>query len=155
MNLNPMGFAGMAIVMCAIPAVAHHSFAMFDAEKQMTIEGSVKEFQWTNPHSWIHVMVPDESGKQVQWSVELGSPAGLVRQGWIPKTLTPGMKVQLIIHPLRDDSNGGHLLTARLPDDTQMDGGRDRPGLLVQELRKHVAAAEAAVAEFVKKQCGR
>ena len=86
----------------------------------------------TNPHSWIHLMVPDESGKQVQWSVELGSPAGLVRQGWIPKTLTPGMKVQLIIHPLRDGNPGGQFLQVTLPDGKQLGDpstrGRRAPG---------------------------
>src|SRR5258708_3753105 len=87
------GIAGVAIY--AIPAAAHHSFAMFDAAKTMTIEGTVKEFQWTNPHSWIHLMVTDAEGKSVQWSVELGGPSGLVRQGWLPKTLTPGMDIKL------------------------------------------------------------
>jgi Family of unknown function (DUF6152) len=131
MTFKALGLAGIAVAVCAIPAIAHHSFAMFDAEKQMTIEGSVKEFQWTNPHSWIHLMVPDESGKQVQWSVELGSPAGLVRQGWIPKTLTPGMKVQLIIHPLRDGNPGGQFLQVTLPDGKQLGDpstrGRQQP----------------------------
>jgi hypothetical protein len=120
MNLKAVGLAGIAAALCAIPAVAHHSFAMFDAEKQLTIEGTVKEFQWTNPHSWIHVMVPDAAGKQVQWSVELGSPAGLVRQGWVPKTLTPGMNVKLLIHPLRDGNPGGQFLQVTLPDGKQL-----------------------------------
>ena len=100
MNLNPIGFAGMAVVLCVVPALAHHSFAMFDAEKTVSIEGTVKEFQWTNPHSWIHLTVADSEGKPVLWSVELGAPTGLARQGWVPKTLTPGMNVKLLIHPL-------------------------------------------------------
>src|SRR5438874_9257482 len=90
-----------------------------------------------------------------QWMIEMNGPTGLARLGWRPKTLTPGMLITVIIHPLRDDSNGGHLLTARLPDDTQMGGGRDRPGLLVQDMRKQVAASEAALAELVKNLCGR
>src|ERR1043165_2062512 len=107
MTLKAVGLAGIAVALFAIPAVAHHSFAMFDAEKNIAIEGTVKEFQWTNPHSWIHLNVSDDAGKATVWSVELGSPAGLVRQGWVPKTLTPGMKVQVLIHPLRDGNPGG------------------------------------------------
>src|SRR5215510_12918896 len=120
MNLNPIGFAGMAVVMCALPAKAHHSFAMFDAEKTIAIEGTVKEFQWTNPHSWIHLTVPDSEGKPVLWSIELGAPTGLARQGWVPKTLTPGMKIKLLIHPLRDGYTGGQFLHVTLPDGRQL-----------------------------------
>ena len=120
MNLNPIGFAGMAVVFCAVPALAHHSFAMFDAERTMTVEGTVKEFQWTNPHSWIHLMVADSEGKPVQWSVELGAPSGLARQGWVPKTLTPGMNVKVLIHPLREGYPGGQFLHITLPDGKQL-----------------------------------
>jgi hypothetical protein len=131
-------------------------FDRFDTDKAIMLTGVVKEFQWSNPRARIMLTVRNEQGQaDQQWVIEMNGPTGLARLGWRPKTLTPGMLIAVIIHPLRDGSNGGHLLTARLPDDTQMDGGRDRPGLLVQELRKHVAAAEAAVAEFVKKQCGR
>ena len=112
------GIAGVAIY--AIPAAAHHSFAMFDAAKTMTIEGTVKEFQWTNPHSWIHLMVTDAEGKSVQWSVELGGPSGLVRQGWVPKTLTPGMDIKLVIHPLSSGDPGGQFLQVTLPDGRQL-----------------------------------
>jgi hypothetical protein len=116
MKFKAVGLASIAVTMCAIPAVAHHSFAMFDAEKSFIVEGTVKEFQWTNPHSWIHVMVPDSAGKTVQWSIELGAPAGLVRQGWVPKTLTPGMEVKVLVHPLRDGNPGGQFLQVTLPD---------------------------------------
>ena len=72
-------FGTIAVMMLAIPAFAHHSFAMFDATKTVTLEGKVKEFHWTNPHSWIFVMVPDAEGHPVEWAVELGSPSGLAR----------------------------------------------------------------------------
>jgi hypothetical protein len=121
MSIKAVGLAGIAAVAAyAIPAVAHHSFAMFDVGKTVTIEGSVKEFQWTNPHSWIHVMVADSEGKLVQWSVELGAPSGLARQGWLPKTLTPGMNVKVMIHPLRDGHPGGQFLHITLPDGRQL-----------------------------------
>ena len=91
MKLNALGCAGIAVAMTAIPALAHHSFAMFDAQKTMTLEGTVKDFQWTNPHSWILLMVNNAEGRAEQWAIEMGGPAGLARQGWRPKTLTPGI----------------------------------------------------------------
>ena len=63
MNFKALGLAGIAFTLSAIPALAHHSFAMFDAEKKMTLDGTVKEFQWTNPHSWILLTVSDAQGK--------------------------------------------------------------------------------------------
>jgi hypothetical protein len=108
MKFKALALAGIAVAMFSIPAFAHHSFAMFDAEKKMTLDGTVKEFQWTNPHSWILMTVNNE-----QWAIEMGAPGGLARQGWVPKTLTPGMKIQAIIHPLKDGTqrravHGGH-----------------------------------------------
>ena len=120
MKLNALGLAGIAVAMSAIAAIAHHSFAMFDAQKSMTLEGTVKEFQWTNPHSWILLMVDNAEGKAEQWAIEMGGPAGLARQGWKPKTLTPGMKVKAVIHPLRDGANGGQFMAVTLPDGTQI-----------------------------------
>ena len=122
MKFKSLGLTGIAIAMSAMPAFAHHSFAMFDAEKKVTLEGTVKEFQWTNPHSWILMTVNNE-----QWAIELGAPGGLARQGWVPKTLKPGMKVQTVIHPLRDGSTGGQFMAITLPDGTQMGNPDGRP----------------------------
>jgi hypothetical protein len=113
-----LGFAGLMTL--SVPALAHHSFAMFDAEKTTVLEGTVKEFQWTNPHSWILMMVPDEKGETKQWAIEMGGPAGLARQGWVPKTLRPGMQVKAVIHPLRDGNAGGQFMAVTLPDGTLM-----------------------------------
>ena len=66
MRFKALGLAGIAIAMYTIPAFAHHSFAMFDADKKMTLEGTIKEFQWTNPHSWILMNVPNAAGAQEQ-----------------------------------------------------------------------------------------
>ena len=118
MTFKALGLAGVAVAMSAIPALAHHSFAMFDAEKVMTVQGTVKEFQWTNPHSWILIMVKNPAGGEVQWAIELGAPGGLARQGWIPKTLTPGMQVTATFHPLKDGSPGGQFMAVKLPDGT-------------------------------------
>src|ERR1700733_15005094 len=110
MKLRTIGLAGIAVTMFAVPVLAHHSFAMFDAEKNVTLQGTIKEFQWTNPHAWILVNV-DKQGSAEQWAIEMNGPSGLARDGWRPKTLTPGMPVTLMIHPLRDGSNGGQFLT--------------------------------------------
>ena len=109
--------------MFAVPAIAHHSFAMFDAEKTTNLDGTVKEFQWTNPHAWIMLNVSKDGGEAQQWAIEMNGPGGLARQGWRPKTLTPGMPVKLEIHPLRDGSAGGQFISITLPDGTQMGRG--------------------------------
>ena len=116
MKLNAFGVAGIAVAMSVIPALAHHSFAMFDASTSKTVEGTIKEFQWTNPHSWILLMVPNSEGQLEQWPIEMGSPGGLAKQGWLPRTLTPGMKVKAVIHPLKDGTHGGQFLAVTLED---------------------------------------
>jgi hypothetical protein len=125
MKLEALGLAGIAAIMCAVPAIGHHSFAMFDAEKNVTLQGTVKEFQWTNPHAWIMLTVANSGGQPEQWAIEMNGPSGLARQGWRPKTLTPGMPVTVTIHPLRDGTNGGQFMEVTLPDGTQL--GRGTP----------------------------
>jgi hypothetical protein len=120
--MKSAALAGIAIAMFAIPAVAHHSFAMFDATQTTTLEGTVKEFQWTNPHAWIMLTVQKE-GQPQEWAIEMNGPGGLARQGWRPKTLTPGMPVKMSIHPLKDGTNGGQFLEITLPDGTQLGRG--------------------------------
>ena len=120
MKFKIVALAGIAVAQSAIPAFAHHSFAMFDAEQSKILEGTVTQFQWTNPHSWILMTVNNAEGKAEQWAIEMGGPAGLARQGWVPKTLTPGMKIKTVIHPLRDGTNGGQFMAVTLPDGTQM-----------------------------------
>ena len=108
-----LALAGVAMVsLAAAPAFAHHSFAMFDNQKNVTLEGTIKEFQWTNPHSWIQLVVKDASGKEVEWSIEGGSPNGLSRAGWKRTSLKPGDKATAVIHPLKDGTNGGSLVSA-------------------------------------------
>lgn len=120
MRTKYVAVAGLMAVLFAGPALAHHSFAMFDADKTMELTGTVKEFQWTNPHSWLQVMVTDEKGTTAEWSLEMGAPGGLARSGWRPKTVVPGDKVTVSIHPLKDGSAGGQLLTVVLPNGTKM-----------------------------------
>ena len=90
---------------------AHHSFATFDQTQQKTLVGTIKEVQWTNPHIWVQVLVKGEpSGAVVEWSIEGGSPNGLSRQGWKRSSLNAGDAVEMVIHPLKDGSNGGSLI---------------------------------------------
>jgi len=116
MKLRAIGLSGVALALSMTSASAHHSFAMFDYMKSVTVEGTVKEFQWTNPHSWILMMVKNPKGVEEQWAIELGTPAGLRRQGWVPKTVTPGMKITAFIHPLKDGTRGGRGISITLPD---------------------------------------
>ena len=96
-------------------AWAHHSFAMFDMSKTVTIEGTVKEFQWTNPHAWIEVMVVTPDGPK-QYSIETHNLRVLTDAGWKFNSLKPGDKVTVVMNPLRNGSAGGGLVSARLAD---------------------------------------
>ena len=116
MKFRALSLAGLALAMGAAPVLAHHSFAMFDGAAQVTLEGTVKAFQWIYPHSWILLMVPNADGQLEQWPIEMGSPGGLAKEGWLPKTLTPGMKVKAVIHPLKDGTHGGQYLAVTLED---------------------------------------
>jgi hypothetical protein len=108
--------ATLAVWTAAIPAIAHHTTAMFDKTKTTKVEGTIKQFHWTNPHSWIFLSVTDAKGQTVDWPVETGAPVGLSRQGWTPRTLVPGMKVKLTIHPLTTGKPGGQFMAVTLPD---------------------------------------
>lgn len=110
-----------AALLCgAGPAFAHHSFAMFDREKTVSVAGIVKEYEWTNPHVWLHIMAPDQTGKQVQWSFEMQSIAQDTRAGWRKDTVRPGDEVTIEFHPLKDGSRGGQLTAGTLANGTRL-----------------------------------
>jgi hypothetical protein len=103
--------AASVLTVFAATASAHHSFAMFDQAKETTLDGTLKELQWTNPHIWVQVMVKDPAtGKDVEWSIEGGSPNNLARKGWSRNALKAGDKVLVVIHPLKNGDNGGSLV---------------------------------------------
>jgi hypothetical protein len=104
----------------ATPAQAHHSMAMFDQSKTVSLKGTVKQFQWTNPHCYIQMMVKDAAGKDVEWSLEMGSPMYLYAKGWRPTILKPGMPITVAINPLRNGDPGGVVLTATTADGKQI-----------------------------------
>lgn len=125
MNRYVLGAA--AAVLAASPALAHHSFAMFDQRRIMTLEGTVTEFQWTNPHAFIEMDVR-AGGKVTHWSIELNSPNNLKRQGWTRTALKAGDRITLRMNPLRDGEPGGLFLDVRLPDGRVLDSGLPKNG---------------------------
>ncbi len=117
--------AGLASL--ALPAAAHHSFAMFDQRQVMTLQGTVSEFQWTNPHAFIEIEVPQQGGT-VHWSIELNSPNNLRRQGWSRTALRRGDQITLRMSPLRNGEHGGLFLDLTKADGTVLDSGLPKNG---------------------------
>jgi hypothetical protein len=112
--------AGIAALAASVPAGAHHSFAMYEKDKVLTLKGEVKTFQWTNPHSVIWFMVkPDGGGDPQEWSVETTSPGVLTRAGWTRNSIKAGDRVSVEFNPLRDGSHGGGLISVTLLDTGQ------------------------------------
>ena len=102
---------GAAALLASLPLFAHHSYAMFDMQKEVALQGTVQTFQWTNPHIWIDIVVINKSsGKPENWSIEGQGPFELVKVGWRHDSLKAGDKVSLVIHPLKRGSNGGALM---------------------------------------------
>ena len=128
MKITTLSLAIVAAVAFATPAFAHHSFAMFDSEKLITFKATVKQLEWTNPHSWLRVMIPDQAGQTREWGLEMGPPARQIQRGWKPDSLKPGDTVTVDIHPLRDGSRGGQLVSAILPDGRRV-GGAGAPNI--------------------------
>ena len=107
-------------------ALAHHSFTMFDMTKKVTLDATVTEFQWTNPHVYIEVDVPDGTGPAKHWSVEMGSPSILLKGGWKHNILKKGDKATLIISPLKNGQSGGFLEQITLSDGRKLGNGPGR-----------------------------
>jgi hypothetical protein len=104
----------------AAPALAHHSFAMFDRSKEIDITGTVKEFQYTNPHSWVIVLVPDDKGQTTEWGFESEGPSTLLRNGVKKSSILPGEKVTAHAYPMRDGRPAGSLISITKADGTRI-----------------------------------
>jgi hypothetical protein len=120
MKLISIGKLVMAALLFSTVALAHHSFTMFDFTKETTLTGTIKEFQWTNPHTFTWIDVPNEAGGVDTYGIEGMSPNFLGRRGWSKNTLKPGDKVTIIIYPLKDGQKGGTFLRCKLADGTEM-----------------------------------
>jgi hypothetical protein len=98
----------------AMPALAHHSFAMFDFDKTISCAATVKEFRWTNPHVTLLIEASPNPGDPPQiWSLELTSPGNLTRIGWTHSSFKPGDRIDIKFNPLRDGKHGGAFLEAK------------------------------------------
>jgi hypothetical protein len=111
-----MALALSAITLAApLPALAHHSFGVYDRTKTLNLKGTVKTFQWTNPHCVVWVVIqPEGGGEPQEWSIETTSPGVLTRSGWTRHSLNPGDRVSVEFNPLRDGSHGGGLNSVTL-----------------------------------------
>jgi hypothetical protein len=124
-----VGLVASALSLAMGSAWAHHAATMFEPKKVVTFSAVVKEFQWTNPHSWLQIVASDGQGGQAEWSLELGPSVGLRRAGWKPRLLQPGDKVTVSLHPLKDGSHGGRLVSVTLPSGQTFNGqGGGPPG---------------------------
>jgi hypothetical protein len=111
----------LVVVAASITAAsAHHSPAVFDLGRQITVEGVVSEFRWTNPHSWIELAVTADDGTTTAWSIEMNGPAHLVRAGWRRSTIAPGDAVTIVANPLRTDDAIGKFVSVVLPNGERM-----------------------------------
>ena len=104
-----LGLCGLALALAARPALAHHSFAMYDTGRTVTLRATVKSLQWTNPHVIVWLNAEQEGGEPQLWSVEVSSPGAMTREGWTRRSLQPGDKVVVDLAPLRDGNHGGSL----------------------------------------------
>jgi hypothetical protein len=112
---SSVAVAAMGVV---LPVYAHHSGAMFDHDKTVTLSGTVKEFQYTYPHSWLIVLIPGADGEATAWGFESEGPSTLVRAGIKAKTFQPGDKVSVLANPLKDGRPGGLLISVTTGDGT-------------------------------------
>jgi hypothetical protein len=101
-------------------AYAHHSMNGFDRAKTITIKGTVKQFKWANPHSWIEVEVVNDKGMPELWNLEMTAPGILARAGWKSTMLKAGDKVTFGVHPMVNGDIGGQFVSVTFPDGLTM-----------------------------------
>ena len=130
-KVKPIAAAAVLAFWAAPNASAHHSFAMFDSSREVWLEGTVSQFQWTNPHAFIELTTRNAQGRTVNWSIELNSPNNLTRQGWRRNSLRPGENISLRMAPLRNGSPGGLFLDLTKADGTVLDSGLPKNGSAV------------------------
>ncbi len=120
--LRATTLVGVAVSLLSAPVLAHHSFAMFDPDTTFELEATVMEFQWTNPHSWLEVMITDDQGQSTQWSIEMSSPGSLANDGWGPRTVVAGDEVTVTFNPRKDGTPSGRFLSIVTPSGEKFGG---------------------------------
>ena len=108
-------FAALGLAALAAPALAHHSYSMFDMNKTVVLEATVVRFKWQNPHAFIEADVT-ERGTTQRWAIEMTSPNNLAQEGWKRTSLKPGDRVRVWVHPLRSGARGASYAGVRLAD---------------------------------------
>jgi hypothetical protein len=121
--------AGLCIVLTTQPSIAHHSFAPFDLARNITLKGTIKEVQFTNPHVWLQVLIPNERRGQTEWSIEAGAPGMLLRTGWKPNSLRAGDAVTIVTHPAKSGGPTGSLVSVTTSDGRILGPGGGAPAL--------------------------
>ena len=106
----------VALAAFSAPALGHHSLAMYDTATQVTVEAVIEEFEWRNPHSWLHIVVKDDNGTESMWTLESNSTGQLTQSGWTRDSVKPGDVVTIVLNPLRDGTRGGRLEEIRHVD---------------------------------------
>jgi hypothetical protein len=120
--------AAAGVLVAPRPALAHHSFALFDHVNRITVTGTVVKFDWTNPHVYIHLSVPDGTSTKA-YTVECASPNVLTRVGWKYGDIKEGDRVTLLVNPLRSGKPGGMLEKATLADGRTLGDGNPPGGV--------------------------
>ena len=113
-----IALAGGAALLAAAPALAHHSFAMFHRDHHVLIEGTVSEWAFNSPHTWLYVDAPDETGEMQRWGFEGGAPVHAIRMGVTGQTFRYGEPVRVVMAPLRDGRPAGAACFVVKEDDT-------------------------------------
>jgi hypothetical protein len=116
MTMRRVSILGAALLLASAPLLAHHSGAMFDRTRKVTITGTVVLFQYVQPHSWIDVKTTDADGKEVRWSFEAGAPPQMKMVGLTPDVLHAGDKITITGHPLRDGRTAAAFIELTLPN---------------------------------------
>ncbi|HUK36075.1 MAG TPA: DUF6152 family protein [Vicinamibacterales bacterium] len=121
--------AALAMIAAAAPVMAHHSFAAeFDASKPVKLTGTVTKIEWMNPHAYFYIDVKDSSGKVDSWGLEMGSPNGLMRQGWTRNSLKVGDEVTVEGSMAKDGSKIANARTVTLASGTRLFAASSQPG---------------------------
>ncbi len=105
------------LALLAAPAVAHHSYAMFDMTRIVTLDATITQFKWQNPHSFMEADIKTPDGTE-HWAIEMTAPNNLVQEGWKRTTVKPGDHVTIYVHPLRSGDKGGSFAGVKLANGT-------------------------------------
>ena len=125
------------LLAASAPLLAHHSAAAFDAAKEITLQATVTEWHWSNPHCLLEFEAKDDTEAVRHWVAETGNPTGMTRRGWSRTMFTPGSQITVRIKPARNGEPLGLLLSATLPDGRQLDAGE---GARIERSRREAEA---------------